>query len=587
MDIYGLILKAQEGDANAQYELAMRYARGDGVEANAALKKKWLLEAAEKGNADAAEMLGTISFFDEHDYKSAVHWYEKAANGGSAEGLRSLAFFYDSLGGEMCDAGKAAHYYEKLAERGDSSAQTKLSEIYEAGNGVERNDDKALYWLKKAAEGDDAKAQCLLGERYEKGYGVERDEDKAAYWYVKAGEQDDIALRMAFGTYYLGDDAESRRKNAEIAKLSKRSHWLRKAADLGSVRAKYLLGELFTDFHSTESGSDPEEGLRLLTEAAENGLPEAQESLGWKYRAGAWALGNAEQKDTEKAYYWLKKAADSGRPKAVRELGELYLDKDFSRRDPKKALKLLNKGMEMGDEYAPYELGKFYLGGVGAEKDIKKAVLYFEKAADAGNSLAMMKLAEMFGKGEEVEKDLKTAVKWAQAASDKKAFGADDLLKELRREREEHIVKRKAELTEKKKKIEEKTSAFSAWLSLALLPVFFLAVYGARWALTHEFSSSILKILCQFLTIGAGVVCAAVIGGGVMMSITEVLTIPGAIAGIALGIGALASHEEPDQLKTTATVLGCIAAALIVMIVIRTLVRKKKLSAVEKELASL
>jgi uncharacterized protein len=44
---------AEQGDAKAQYNLALAYMTGDGLRKNSAQARKWFLAAAKRGNAKA------------------------------------------------------------------------------------------------------------------------------------------------------------------------------------------------------------------------------------------------------------------------------------------------------------------------------------------------------------------------------------------------------------------------------------------------------------------------------------------------------------------------------------------------------
>ena len=73
---------AEQGDAIAQYNLALMYDNGDGVEQNDAEAFRWYKKAAEQGHAIAQFNLGVM--YDEgqgvnQDYAEAVRWYSKVA----------------------------------------------------------------------------------------------------------------------------------------------------------------------------------------------------------------------------------------------------------------------------------------------------------------------------------------------------------------------------------------------------------------------------------------------------------------------------------------------------------------------------
>jgi len=49
--------RAEEGFESAQYELGVRYLKGDGVEKDEAMGRKWLQESAKNGYGAAAQKL--------------------------------------------------------------------------------------------------------------------------------------------------------------------------------------------------------------------------------------------------------------------------------------------------------------------------------------------------------------------------------------------------------------------------------------------------------------------------------------------------------------------------------------------------
>ena len=57
-----LVKLAEEGNAEAQMNLAKCYANGEGVEKNNDEANKWILKAAEQGNTDAMVEMGTAYF---------------------------------------------------------------------------------------------------------------------------------------------------------------------------------------------------------------------------------------------------------------------------------------------------------------------------------------------------------------------------------------------------------------------------------------------------------------------------------------------------------------------------------------------
>ena len=111
--------KANSGDIEAQYEVAMMYLKGRGVRKNSQQARKWLSKAAEQNDARAITRLGIVNYKGE---------------GGSRDYTRALGLF-----NRVADTSVLAQYY--------------LGEIYANGAGVEKDYLVAIQWYQKAADG--------------------------------------------------------------------------------------------------------------------------------------------------------------------------------------------------------------------------------------------------------------------------------------------------------------------------------------------------------------------------------------------------------------------------------------------------
>jgi TPR repeat protein len=83
---------AEQGDAEAQWELGRRYEHGTGVDQDQTEAVKWYRKAAEQGHVLAQFFLGICYHYGlgvEQDKTEAVKWYRKVAEQGDA-----LAKFY-------------------------------------------------------------------------------------------------------------------------------------------------------------------------------------------------------------------------------------------------------------------------------------------------------------------------------------------------------------------------------------------------------------------------------------------------------------------------------------------------------------
>ena len=151
-----LLAKAERGDAESQFAVAVRYADGAGNGKGPEEAVKWYRKAAERKHADAEFWLGVRYAYGEgvtKDPEEAVKWYRRAA------------------------------------EQKHADAEFRLGVSYALGEGVGKDSAEALKWFLQAAEQGNAESQYRLGLMYEDGESVDTDPKKAAQWYRKAAEQ--------------------------------------------------------------------------------------------------------------------------------------------------------------------------------------------------------------------------------------------------------------------------------------------------------------------------------------------------------------------------------------------------------------
>jgi TPR repeat protein len=204
-------VRAEGGDAKAQYELGGVYYRGKGVA---------------------------------QDYVEALRWYRKAADQGSAKGQYAVGFMYDGGKGVPQDFAQAIAWYRKSADQGDARAQCALGYTYSLGKGVPKDYATAVEWYRKAADQGNAEAQSELGYMYAEGKGVPQDYSQAVGWYRKAADQGYARGQDGVGyAYFKG--AGVPRNYAEAAR------WYRKAAKQGDEYGRRALGSMNAPFSAT------------------------------------------------------------------------------------------------------------------------------------------------------------------------------------------------------------------------------------------------------------------------------------------------------------------------------------------------
>jgi hypothetical protein len=118
--------KAEKGDANAQFELARMYARGQGVETNMVEAMKWGRAAAEGGHSTAQLILGKNYLMGENveqDYGEAEKWLRKAAEQNVAEAQLHLGYMYANGNGLPQNREMAVGLLQKVAASGSEFAE--------------------------------------------------------------------------------------------------------------------------------------------------------------------------------------------------------------------------------------------------------------------------------------------------------------------------------------------------------------------------------------------------------------------------------------------------------------------------------
>ena len=117
-ELSDLRTKAEQGDAEAQYNLGFMYRFGDGVP---------------------------------EDHKEAVKSFRKAAEQGHAGAQFILGHMYEKGKGVPEDHKEAAKLYRKAAEQGHAGAQLNLGVMYDNGRGVPEDSVTAYAWWNIAA----------------------------------------------------------------------------------------------------------------------------------------------------------------------------------------------------------------------------------------------------------------------------------------------------------------------------------------------------------------------------------------------------------------------------------------------------
>jgi hypothetical protein len=133
-DVYRVLNRADAGDSTAQYEMALRYADGEGVPQN---------------------------------YRDAMAWFAKAAANGNDNAQWKLGLGYIKGIGVPLDERKAVLWFKRAANHGDIRAQSALSDLYLSGRGVPKDYVRAYTWASIAVglRGNNSDRLRVIGSR--------------------------------------------------------------------------------------------------------------------------------------------------------------------------------------------------------------------------------------------------------------------------------------------------------------------------------------------------------------------------------------------------------------------------------------
>lgn len=254
-----------------------------------------LLEKAENGDAAAQWQLAVAYRNGWIDYPKgqfpAPAWTERAAQGGSgeaqyfmAEGFGAGAFGYPK------DFSRQRLWLERAVAQKHPPALRRLAELTAQGkNGFARDERKALGWAREAVAAGFKDAEGIAGALQLKLATTDPERIEAATWLSAAESRGDLAARRV-----LSAELASGRLTGSEPKQLRRV--LEQGVEDGDWQAKTRLGLLL--FEGKSLPKDEGRAITLLGEVADKQLvPIAADVLVRYYRAAAEAADKANQSD--------------------------------------------------------------------------------------------------------------------------------------------------------------------------------------------------------------------------------------------------------------------------------------------------
>ena len=366
-------------------------------------------EAAEQGDAEAQYQLG-LGYVTSLDFEpnpaEALNWWRKAAVQQHPESLFTLGMWY--LWRHLTGGDEALSFYKYALEHWSKNARSYfgVTSLFELD--IPQEDKDADTWLYRAAELGQVGAQFLLGWMHMTGRRALQNHSEAVTWFHNAAEQGDAEVQFKLGQAHsrmVASPREERFKNkAEAAK------WYRKAAEQGHIEAQHQLGAAYR--YGLGVHKDPAEANAWFLKAAEKGHTGAMMRLGRYHEAAElgdtyaqYQLGDqSKDEDPAEAMSWYLKAFNNASDQnvdastagsAAYQIAKMYEEGNGVTQNDEMALSWLFKAAEKGDPEAPWDIARRYAKGLGVPKDVKVAAEWYVEAESRGQDFDWQDLKEI------------------------------------------------------------------------------------------------------------------------------------------------------------------------------------------------
>lgn len=278
------------------------------------------------------------------------------------------------------DYDSAYKFFQQSVDLGNIDAIYELSLCYYRGQGVNADYDKVIDFIRQGLDKGCNNCLFLMGTVLHEGDGVDKDLDKAKFYYRKAidecSDREVIGFAQCDLASTLWDESSLSEDKSEIVSLYEAS------MNNGCVMAMENLGNFYFDGYNVKS--DYEKAYYYLRQAAQHNSTTVYFRLGYMY-----ANGQGIKQDYKMAKYWYEKGLEFNVNGCFNNLGLLYQNGQGVEQDYKRAFELYEKAAELGSEYGMSNLAFLYENGYGVNRDINKAIDLYKEAADLGNQYAI------------------------------------------------------------------------------------------------------------------------------------------------------------------------------------------------------
>lgn len=279
----------------------------------------------------------------------------------------------------------------KLAFFGNPRALYQVGQLYANGVGVEKNMEKAYELFQQSAALNYMKAEYELAILYLAGNGVEKNYPKAIALLNKAAYKGNAYAQYALGMifeYGMVDEATQQQipKDATHARAM-----YNLAASSNIIKAKYRLANLHLSgqFEKKLNKQDHIEHHQEIAELYQTAINHGINDA--KLPMAYYSLDTNDKKKQKWAFHVAKRAHNNGDKHGTFLLALMYDRGIGVSENQSRAIKLLQDSSE-NNPIAEFMLGSYYYTGQGVWQNKQKALALLEKAARSNLPFALYNL---------------------------------------------------------------------------------------------------------------------------------------------------------------------------------------------------
>ncbi|MEZ5842890.1 MAG: dienelactone hydrolase family protein [Hyphomicrobiaceae bacterium] len=375
--------RAENGEDEARWELALMLLEGYGMPADAEQAHVWLQKAVADGHNFAIHSLAWTYEWGKgvaRDLKKACDLYEHAASRGVIGSVNNLGLCFRNGNGRPKDMPRAIALFEKAAAAGNMYAARNLAQIFDGRPDWPADLAKAAVLFRLSADRGHTGAMVDYGYALTHGRGLPADTVAGCDWYERASAEGNTMGHNNLAICFL--DARGRGKD-----VARGLALLERAVAEKNMHAMRVLG----DYLSVGSviPKDPVRAASLYKVSAEGGNVGAMVEFGV-----ALTNGDGVERNEGAGCDWFGKASAAGNSLATNNLAYCFLRGEGRSKDEKQGIALLEQAVAKGSTVAMRNFAQELIDGEAIEGDVERAVELLGRAIEAKDASAVLRLVE-------------------------------------------------------------------------------------------------------------------------------------------------------------------------------------------------